>query len=423
MSQTKPPSPITLWRHPDFLKLWAAQSVSSVGSRITREGLPFAAVMSLGATPAQVGLLAAVTRAPAILVGLIGGGFVDRRQRRPILIAADLGRAVVLASIPLAAWGHRLSLGHIYAVAALVGALSVLFDIADHAYLPSLVSQGQLVEGNAKLATTEAVAEIGGPAVYGLLFQLLTAPMAIAVNAGTYLFSALALTTIRRREPPTHLSDAGVRANPLDDFRAGLTAIRADPAISRLLLIVTGMALFGAFFSALYMIMALRILHLTAGMLGLTVAVGGVSALFGAAIAGPVIRRFGMGPSLVVAGIFGSAANVFIPLAHGPLWLAVLMMMVPQLVGDSLGTIAEIAGRSLRQSRIDGALMGRVGGVFALAPGVTGIAGALLGGWLGGAIGTRPTLLIACAGLALTSASGLFSPLMRHSPEEGVPPS
>ena len=406
----------SLWRHGDFLKLWGAQSVSSLGARITREGLPFAAIMSLGASAAQIGVLAALTRAPAIVVGLTGGGFVDRRRRRPVLICADIGRALVLASIPLAAWLHALTLNQIYLVANLVGALSVLFDIADHAYLPSLISKAQLVEGNAKLATTEAVAEIGGPALYGILFQLFTAPLAIAVNAATYLFSAAALASIQGREPTPSENHAGANPTIVSDFRAGLATILADPAIRQLFLMVTASALFGAFFSALYILQAVRNLHLTAAMLGMTVAVGGVAALVGAQAARLAIRRFGLGSTFVVTGIIASASSVFVPLAHGTPIMAMAMLMIAQAVGDSVGTITEIAGRSLRQSLIDPAIMCRVGGVFALAPGVTGIIGALLGGWLGAVIGTPRALLIASLGLTLVAGLGLFSPLMRQRP-------
>lgn len=405
--------PGSLWRHADFLKLWTAQSVSSLGARITREGLAFAAVTSLGATPAQLGVLAALVRGPAILVGLTGGGLVDRRRRRPLLIGSDIARALALATIPIAAWSRLLTMNQIYAVAAAVGALGVLFDIADHAYLPSLIARDQLVDGNSKLATTEGLAEIGGPALYGVLFQFLTAPIAIAVNGGTYLFSAAVLATIRSPEarPSPHLAEQP--AHVVGDFRLGLVTVIAHPVLRPLLAIATVGALFGSFFSALYIVYALKVLHLDAGMLGATVATGGVAAMFGAGLAGRLIRRFGIGPTFVITGIVAGAGSAFIPLAHGAPFFGMLMLMASQLIGDSVGTVTEIAGRSLRQILVEPRLMGRVGGVFAVAPGITGIAGALLGGWLGGAIGDRPALLIAGVGVTLAPAIGLFSPLLK----------
>ncbi|MGA0601062.1 MFS transporter [Caulobacter sp. KR2-114] len=406
----------SLWRHADFLKLWAAQSVSSFGARITREGLPFAAVMSLGAGPGQVGVLAALSMGPSLLVGVFGGGLIDRTRRRGVLIAADLGRALVLASIPLAAWLGVLGLAHLYLAAALVGGLSVAFDIADHAFLPILLRPDQLVDGNSRLAATESAAEVGGPALAGVLFQTLTAPIAIAVNAATYLASAAVLATIRAAEPAPPPAPPGAAGHPLSDFLAGLGAAMGDAVIRPILLITTLSSLFGSFYSALYIIMALKVLGLTPAMLGATIAVGGVGALIGAAAAGPAIRRLGVGPALVASGVVTGAASFLIPLAASPglpggRWGAMAMLMGAQLLGDSFGTITEIAARSLRQAVTPQALMGRVGGVFAAAPGLTAVAGALAGGWLGGVIGPQDTVFIASAGVTVVPALGWFSAL------------
>ena len=403
----------SLWRHGDFLKLWAAQAVSSFGARITREGLPYAAVMSLGADPAQLGLLAALTRGPAIIVGLGLGGFVDRRSRRGVMIGDDIGRAVILASVPVAAWSHLLSLGQIYAVAALVGALSVLFEMADHAYLPTLVAGDQLVDGGSKLAATDAVAEIGGPALYGLLFQLFTAPVAIAVNAGTYLFSAAALGLIGKREAAPEPRTPVEGGTFIEDFRAGLAVVLRDPALRTLLLITTTNALFVSFFAALYIVWAVRSLGLSPAMLGATVAVGGVSALAGAAITPRLVRTIGLGRAYVLTNLVGTSSTLLIALAGGGPASGMAMLMISQVIGDSVGTVAEIASRTLRQTLVAPELMGRVGGVFATAPGVTGIIGALAGGGLAGVIGLRPTLLVASLGLMATAAIGLGSPLTR----------
>jgi predicted MFS family arabinose efflux permease len=365
--------------------------------------------MGLGASPAQVGILAAMAMGPSLLVGVFGGGVIDRSRRRGVLILADLGRALVLASVPLAAWSGVLSMTQVYIVAALVGALSVAFDIADHAFLPILVTSDQLVDGNSKLAATESVAEIGGPALAGILFQALTAPVAIVVNAATYLVSAAALATIRAAEPPP--PPKGPAEHPLADFRAGLAASLGDPIVRPILLITTASALFGSFYSALYIIMALKVLGLTPAMLGMTIAVGGIGALIGSAAAGPIIRRLGIGPALIVTGVITGAASFLIPFARGGPWAAMIMLMAAQLLGDSFGTVTQIAGRSLRQSVVPQALMGRVGGVFAAAPGLMGVIGALAGGWLGGWLGPRDTVFIASAGVTLVPMLGAFTAL------------
>ena len=193
-----------------FRKLWAAQTVSAFGARITREGLPIMAVTTLGASAATLGVLAAVASGAALAAALATGGLIDRHRRRPLLIGADLLRAAVLITIPISAGLGVLTLPQVLAAAALVAAASVVFDIASHSYLPSIIGKAELVEGNSRLAATESVAEVGGPALAGLLFQWLSAPIAVAANAVTYLVSAGFLATIRNPEaapaesPPDH---------------------------------------------------------------------------------------------------------------------------------------------------------------------------------------------------------------------------
>jgi len=371
-----------------------------------------AAVIALAASPAQLGLLAALARGPAILVGLFLGGMVDRGRPRRILIVSDLARALVLGSVPAAAALHLLGIGHVYIAAALVGAFSVLFDIADHAYLPSLIERDLLVDGNSKLAATESVAEIGGPSLAGILFQVFTAPIALAANAATYVVSALFLMGIRRPEPkPAAVSAA---EHPLADFVAGVRVTLANPVVRPLLFITVASALFGAFYSALYTVYGIRTLGLTPAMLGVTISVGGVGALIGAALAAPAIRRLGIGPALLITWLATAASSLFIPFAGGAPVIAMLFLMASQLLGDSLGTVTEIAARTLRQSVLPLEVMGRVGAVFAVAGGVFGVVGALAGGWLGATVGTRETMLIASIGLMLAPLIGFATPLRRQ---------
>ena len=168
-----------LWRHPDFLKFWAAQAVSGFGSRISRTVLPVAALLTIEASPAEIGILSALSVAPAVLVGMLMGGRVDRSAKRPLLIGADLTRAALLFTIPIAHWLDVLSMHQLYAVAAGVGAASTLFQIADNAHLPALIGRPRLPEANAKLEATDAVAEIGGPGIARVLIEVVTAPVDI----------------------------------------------------------------------------------------------------------------------------------------------------------------------------------------------------------------------------------------------------
>ena len=190
-----------LWRDSDFLRLWAAQSVSLLGSQVGGLALPLAAVLALRASPLQVALLSAASWAPYLFVSLFAGLWVDRHLRRPIMIAADLGRAALLAMVPLSYALGALRIELLYAVALLSGTLTVFFGLAYGSYLPSLVPRERLVEGNTKLQASSSVAEIGGPSLGGLLVQALTAPLAVALDALSFLVSALSLSRIRRVEP------------------------------------------------------------------------------------------------------------------------------------------------------------------------------------------------------------------------------
>ena len=189
-----------LWRHGDFLRLWAGQTVSVFGSMIGGTAMSFTAILFLQATPFQIGLLNAMQMIPAFLLGLFAGAWVDRLRRRPIMIWADIGRALALATIPLAALLGGLGLFHLYAVALVVSVLTILFDLSYQAYLPALVGKGSLIEGNSKLSASAAVAEFGGFSIGGWLVQLLSAPVAILVDAVSFVVSAVSVATIRARE-------------------------------------------------------------------------------------------------------------------------------------------------------------------------------------------------------------------------------
>src|SRR6185503_14297186 len=186
-----------LWAHADFMRLWSAQAISAFGSRITRTALPIIAVQTLQESETVVALLSSVYLAPGVLLALFAGGVVDRSRKRRILIAADIFRAAVVVSITVAWWVGALTIWHLVTVGALVGAASALFTIADVAYLPTLVDKRELADGNAKLETTEAVAEVTGPASAGVLIGMLGAPIAVAIDAASYVWSAWMLRRIR----------------------------------------------------------------------------------------------------------------------------------------------------------------------------------------------------------------------------------
>jgi MFS family permease len=453
-----------LWRDPDFIKMWAGRIISELGSHITGSAVPLIAVLVLNAAPSQVGLLSALGSAPVLVIGLFAGVWVDRLRRRPLLIAADLARAAILATIPLAALLGGLSVAQLYAVIILTGALSVIFDVADQSYLPSLVRREQLVEANSKLAATSSVAEIGGPALAGALVQLLTGPIAIIFDALSYVVSAVSLGLIRRPEPQPGVAAgqaaAANEANPEPhgaseavDQAAGPVAGRSDdggvteggpaevgPAASGVWAEIAGglrfvwqdrrlralmgasatLEFFGNFFGALYMIYLVRVIGATPLTIGILIGLGGVSSLPGALLAGSSARRFGMGRTLVGSLLIWSCLTLLIPLAPpragaGPaLPLAILMLGAAQLLADWAGTIYFITELSLRQGLTPDHLLGRMNASVRTVVGGVAPLGALAAGLLGDLIGMRPTLFVAAAGSMLAVLWLLASPLPRE---------
>lgn len=399
-----------LWRHRDFLMLWAAQSISSVGARIAREGLPMTAVILLRAPPAAMGALSAVGLAAYALVGVIAGTLADRLPRRALMIGADLGRMLVMFAAPAAALAGRLDIAGVAVALALMSALTVVFDVADHAFLPQLIDRAQLMDGNAKLAATDAVAEIGGPAIAGVLFQILTAPIAVALSALTYLASALCLFAVRPTK--SNASDAPDEPARLD-VGSGFGQVLAHPIVRPIWLMAIAGDFFGWFFGALYILFCLDDARLTTSELGVTIAAGGVGALAGAWIAPKVSRRLGAGATIVWASLSMGASAFLIPLAGGPPLVAMAVLIAGQLLGDSIRAVRDISQTSLRQAVLPPEALGRTAGAFATGQGLAGFAGALVGGALGQMIGPRDTLYVAAAGVAATALIGFASPLRK----------
>jgi MFS family permease len=381
------------------MRLWAAQTVSSVGARIAREGLALASVLTIDAKPFQLGILAALIMGPSVLVGFFAGGFVDRSRKRTIMIFADVLRAMVLLTVPVAAWFRLLTMEQLYIVGALIGGANVLFDISDHAYLPHLIARDDLMEGNTKLSTTESLAEVGGPALAGILVQALTAPFAIAVNAATYVVSALFLGSISSKE---HLPEhPKIRPTLLSDLAQGFSAMADVPVLRPLLVMSIVSPLFGGVFSALYVIFAIRTLGLSPSLMGLTVAVGGIGSLAGTAISRRFAAHVGVGKAIALGFLVSAVSAVFVPLASGPLVLKVASLMVAQFVGDSMAVAAMIPAASLRQSLIPRDRLGRAAAFLSVGAGASAVVGALAGGALGSAFGPRTALFASVVGLVV----------------------
>src|SRR5579859_3027618 len=275
--------PKGLWKDADFVKVWVGHTISNFGSGITGIALPLTAVLVLSASPAQMGLLSALSSISFVLFGLVAGVWVDRLRRRPILIATDLGRAMLLGSLPVAAWFGILQLPQVYVVAALTGVLSVFFNVADGAYLPSLIPQEKLVEANSKLGTSDALAEIGGPGIAGSLVQLFGAPMAIGFDALSFLLSALSIGRIRTAEAePLQVRE---RRSVWRESIEGLGVIRKNAVLRALAISAALFNFFGNFIGTLYVLYVVREVGGSPLIVGLLVAAGGVSALVGTVVA------------------------------------------------------------------------------------------------------------------------------------------
>jgi MFS family permease len=399
-----------LWTHADFLRLWSGQTISVFGSMIGGTALSFTAILFLHATPVQLGVLGAMQIAPALLAGLFAGAWVDRLRRRPLLIAADMGRAVVFATIPLAALLGVLRIQHVYAVALAAGVLTILFDVAYQSYLPALLGTHDLLEGNSKLTGSAAAAESAAFGVAGWLVQTLTAPVAILIDAASFVVSAVTLGLIRTREPAVVFQK---RPNMYREIGDGLRAVWRNRLLRALALAELLHNLAGGIWAALVVLYMSRGLGFSPGILGMIWAVGGVSSFLGAALAPRVTRRLGGRRTLVIGlGAFG-ASQLLVPLATGAGALSAVLLLLQQ-VGDGFYTIYAVNEVSLRQRVVPERLLGRVSATMRSVGLAAVLAGSLTGGILGQALNVR--LMLAVAACCTLLAAGTLARSPRETP-------
>jgi MFS family permease len=402
----------SLWRHADFLKLWAGQTVSELGSVVTRTAVPLVAVLVLGAGPWEMAFLVVAASLAVLLVGLVAGAWVDRLRRRPLLIGADAIRAVLLLSIPLAALVGVLRMEQLYVVVFAEACLGALFDAAYPAYVPSLIGVERVVEGNSKLATSSSIAEIGGPGLAGALVQVVGAPVAILVDAISFVVSSISLLLIRSPEPdrPPRTATTPIRA----EIAEGLQLVVRHRVLLPIALRSVLAHVAGSFYGVLYTLFLLQDLHLTPFLLGVVVSAGGVGALMGSFAASRVIARLGLGPALIWTAAGAAALGILTPLAQGGLVLATSMVFIPQLVGDGLQTIEGVAELSLIQGLSPDRILGRVNATLEVfSHGIAYPIGALLAAAIAGTIGVRGGIAIGWAGMAISILFLVRSPLPR----------
>ncbi len=401
-----------LWQNHAFVRVWAAASVSIFGSLITRIALPLVAILTLGAGPIEVAVLRSMDVAAALVVGLVAGAWVDRLRRRPVLIWADLGRAVLLASIPVSFVLGTLALWQLMVVAALAAVLTTFFDAADNAYLPTIVERERLVEANSALAASGSVGEFAGFGISGFLVQLLTGPLTIVINAVTYLVSAVLLLTVRRPEaPPPPPSE---REPVLDEIRHGLRIVRGSPVLRAFVGAQMLMSMLWGVFGATWFLFAIEEVGVSPAAIGVIAGVGGASSFIGAVLATRSTRRWGVGPVSIAAMLLAALGNVFIPLAPAGLPLvAISFFLIQQLVADSAITIYDITETSVRQSLVPDRELGRVTSTFQVASAGAQLAATIGAGLLAEVIGLRLTSFLAPLAGLLAAAVLFWSPV-RH---------
>jgi MFS family permease len=398
-------------REPDFFKLWSGLTVSLFGMQVSGLALPLTAVVFLGASGTEMGILGAARWLPYLVFGLLAGAWLDRIRRRPVLIATHLGRAVLLASIPAAAVLGWLRIEQLYIITLALGSLMIFSDAAYQALLPTLVSREDLVDGNSKLELSRSIAVIVGPGVGGWLVQLVSAPLAVVVDAVAFAFDALLVATIRRPEPPPAETPNGrsLRREVAEGLRwvFGSQVLRPVQAAS--------MTFIGAnaVWSTVYVLYATRELHLAPVLLGVVFAAGGPGALVGAFTASVVARRFGLGPVIVATHAVAGASVFLIPLAALAPALAVPVLMGAALVAGLSITLGSIAELSLRQGMTPSRLQGRMNATMRSLNWSTAALGSLVGGFLGDAIGFVPTLLVGACGSFASTAWLVLSPIPR----------
>lgn len=381
-----------LYRHGNFLRLWVAQTVSLFGAQITTLALPTVAIILLHASPFEVGALAAMPWLAYVSVGLIAGVIADQLPRRPLMVTADLARALALGTVPLAFAFGVLSLAHLYLVAAAVGVCNVFFDVSYQSYLPTLLERDQLLEGNAKLVFGQAAALTGGPAIGGLLIGAVGGALAIIANAFSFLFSAICLGAITKkeeapsREPKLHLNTG------IAEIVSGIRFVMRQPVI-RTLTSVSAIQNFGEFMADPMLLIFMYVeLHLSPSIVGLTVAIGSAGFLLGAALAARMTSKIGIGPMLAVSSLLGGMAFLVLPL--GQLGFPILWVVLWRLLFGLHVPTYNVNVLSIRQMIVPDRLQGRVNATNRIIANSVGVLAPLLGGVLGNIWGPAPTIFL-----------------------------
>ncbi len=394
-----------LTEHADFRRLWLGATISNVGTQVSSLAVPLIAVLTLHASVFVVGALTALSYAPYLLIGLPAGAWIDRLRRRPIMIITDLLRAALLLGLPIAFAFDALTLPLLSAVALGVGACSVLFDLAERAFLPSLVGRDHLVEANTRLSASSSVSRAIGPALGGWLVGVLTAPVAVLVDAASYLSSAVYVTAIRHREPapvpaPRHLRH---------EIGAGFRLVFGDGVLRAMALYGTASSTFIVFLNAIEVVFLVRTVGVPAYAIGILFSVSSLGSVLGAFLGTPLSRRLGDIRTLLVAPVIGDAFVLLVPLTQHGIRIALFAIGTAMA---SCGIVAyNVVAGAVSQLRCPDSLRGRMGATMVFVSWGALPVGALAAGAVADQVGVRNALWIGAAGLALSPLLLVFSPI------------
>ncbi|HLX37296.1 MAG TPA: MFS transporter [Candidatus Binataceae bacterium] len=401
--------PANLFRHADFMKLWVGETISDFGSKVGGVAISFLAVIALHATPAQMAALAVWRTAPALMFSLFAGVWVDRIRRRPLMIAADLANLALLASIPVAAMFGMLRIGQVYVVMFLTSFADILFSVGYRAYLPTLVGREAIAQANSILSASEAVAEMGAFGLAGWLVQWLTAPIAIATDAVSFVFSAVCLRLIVKPEDtPVHRNDSRVAREIIDGARAiiddsRLLAVTSSAAVA---------AIASGIFGTVYALYFINELGFQPGPLGMIYATGGAASLVGAAVTTRMVDKLGVGRAMALGLAAMGVGYALLTLAHGAGAVSIALLVGQQLIGDSFGTIYFVTQTSLIQRVAPSQMLGRVVASVRFLGLGAGLIGSLLGALTASVIGLRyavglgALLLLVAAAIVMSAVEG-----------------
>jgi MFS family permease len=389
----------SLLHHPDFLKLWTAETVSVFGTAVTQLALPLIAATVLQVSAFEFGLLTTIEFLPFILLSLPAGVWVDRLRRRPILIIGDLGRAIAIASIPIAFAFDALTIWQLYVVGFINGCLTVFFDVAYQSYLPSIVERDQLVEGNSKLEITRSAAQILGPGLAGILIGVFKAPFAMIVDSLSYLWSAFFVFLIRRPEPPVTPHDEaadGPKPSMRQEIAVGLRYVTGHRWL-RAIAATTGTSnFFGNVMGAIVILYVTRERNLSPEGIGFAFSIGSIGVLLAALVTSRITARVGVGRMLVLSAVGFSLSGLPVAIASDALIFAAMALF--GFVGGFFSVAWNINQVSLRQAITPPRMQGRMNATMRFIVWGTIPLGAIIGGALGDIIGLHATIWVGAIG-------------------------